>query len=80
MKLFLSIVLFSFFTSVSGQSINVIVGQTDSIFSTKLNEYRKILVHIPQDKPDDFSPSQKYSVIYKFTRSFYFVVHFIANI
>lgn len=66
MKLLLSIALFSIFTSVYSQSNKIFIGRTDSIYSTQLNEYRKILVHIPQDKPDDFSPNQKYPVIYVF--------------
>lgn len=64
MKLLLSIVLFSIFTSIYSQTNNIIIGRSDSIFSTQLNEYRNFLVHIPQDKPDDFSPNQKYPVIY----------------
>jgi len=64
MKLTLSTALFSIFTSIYSQSHNIIIGRTDSIYSTQLNEYRNILVHIPQDKPDDFSPNQKYPVIY----------------
>jgi hypothetical protein len=66
MKLLLSIVLFSIFTSIYSQPNNIIIGRTDSIYSTQLNEYRSILVHIPQDKPDDFYPNQKYPVIYVF--------------
>lgn len=66
MKLLLSIILFSLFTSIYSQTNNIIIGRSDSIFSTQLNEYRKILVHIPQDKPDDFSPNQKYPVVYVF--------------
>jgi predicted alpha/beta superfamily hydrolase len=66
MKLLLSIVFFAIFTSIYSQSENIIIGRTDSIFSTQLNEYRSILVHIPQDKPDDFSPNQKYPVVYVF--------------
>ena len=66
MKLFLDVVLFSLVTSIYGQPNSIIIGRTDSIYSTQLSEYRKILVHIPQDNPDDFSPYQKYPVIYVF--------------
>jgi uncharacterized protein len=78
MKLSISIVLFFILTSIYSQTNNLIIGQKDSIFSTQLNEYRNILVHIPQDKPDAFSPNQKYPVIYVFDGDIQFFLSVVA--
>ncbi len=62
----LLIALLAFLSATTfGQTDNkIVIGNTDSLYSSTLKENRKFLVHMPMTKADEFSLNPKYPVIY----------------
>ena len=64
-KTFLLFLLLCLAVTIYGQGYNkIVIGYNDSIHSKILNENRKLLIHLPMTEPDEFSPNQKYPVVY----------------
>ncbi len=65
MRLIFATSLFLLAVCTYGQkNSKIIIGSIDSIYSNILKEGRRILVHMPMTETDEFSPKQKYPVIY----------------
>ncbi len=58
----------------------LILGTVDSVYSKTLQEYRKVLVHLPLTDPDEFSPDQKYPVVYVLDGDFLSAVTISENL